>query len=88
MRTICGCLPSSDTLILSSRIFRNLVYISYKRWLKMPGQMNEYALINGFQDACDRKVILELDCDLLVGQGFEDGKYELRIKISVVSTER
>lgn len=51
----------------------------------MPGPIPERVLVNGFQNACDREVILELDSDRLVSEGFEDRENKLILVLSVSS---
>lgn len=59
--------------MLSRRMFKNLSEQSEstKCWKRCR------VLVDRFQDACDRKVILELNCHLLVGERLKDREYEL-----------
>ena len=79
---MCGCLASSETLILSNRMFRNLVGIKSLRQT-----LGEYrVLIDRFQSASDGKVILELNRYLLISQSLENGEDELQDVISATPT--
>lgn len=82
MHTMCGCLASSRTLILSSRMFKNLQ--------RLFRQLNEgaicNALVHGFQNTSDRKVIFQLDSDLLVRKRFENREDELEEDSAAIRT--
>jgi hypothetical protein len=67
-----GCFAWSATSIASKRIFRNLKAPS-KTWIER--QEGEALLVDRFQGAGDRQVILEFNRDALIRQRLENWEY-------------
>ncbi len=74
--TMCGCLPSSSTLILSSRMFRNLEQ-RHVAGRALSERNGADVLVHRLQGPGDGEVILELDGDRLVGESLEHGEDKL-----------